>query len=151
MNVSAGVVPHGLVKWDFSPVCRLTSIHPGSVSMSLVPRQPPGKGGRVINWCFWEQSCNEGTKNEPKAKRHGAFIYVYLCVCVFCQANLKQWLPSGLCRRKPTAVILGSSCLTVCLQIKFLSHLSPALGFTLPRHVVCLALTLKYVKKHSRS
>lgn len=37
MNVSAGVLSR-LVKQDFSPACWLTSIHPGSVSMSFVQR-----------------------------------------------------------------------------------------------------------------
>lgn len=52
MNVSAGVIPPGLAKRDFSPVRRLTSIRPGSVSMSLVQRQPPAtlwEGGGVIS------------------------------------------------------------------------------------------------------
>lgn len=41
MRVSAGVILPGLVKRDFSPARCLTSIQPGSFSMSLVQRQPP--------------------------------------------------------------------------------------------------------------
>ena len=107
MNVSAGVIPPGLVKRDFSPACWLTSISPGSVSMSLVQRQPPAmlwEAGGVISWCFGN---SPAMKVQRMSQGQGDMVlsYMHICACVFWQAEFEQWLRSVLCRRrKQTAV-----------------------------------------------
>lgn len=129
MNVSAGVLS-GLVKQDFSPACWLTSIHPGSVSMSFVQRQSLvmlWKEGGVTSWHFGN---NPAMKVQRLSQGQGDMVlsYMHIFVCLFCQAKFKQWLPSVLCRRKPTALITSRKQLRIIsLEIKFLPDLSPSL------------------------